>query len=575
MTAMTGGPHPLRLLLVGGYGSFGRRLARLLADDARLTLLIGGRSLARAQACCDALGATAAQRLPVQFDREQDPAPQWAQWAQWPHGVPDCVIDASGPFQAYGAAPYRLVEACIDAGVDYLDLADSADFVVGIDRLDAAARAAGVFALSGLSTFPALSAAVVRDLATGLAALDTVTAGVAPSPRVALGLSVIRAIAAYAGQPVTQWRDGQSARGWPLTDNRPFVVAPPGQVPLRRRGFSLVEVPDLRLLPAAWPRLREVWIGVGTAPLWPQRLLVVLAWLVRLRLLPSLRPLAPLLHWAKRWLRVGEHRGGMFVEVQGRDAAGAACCRAWHLLAEGDRGPFVPTLAVAAVIERLLAGRRPAAGARAATAELELADFDPWLTRLGIASGRRAHDDGGPAAGLFERLLGSAWSQLAPELRALHDGPARSRWQGRAEVERGRQPLARLLANCFRLPPAGRDQPLTVELIRDAAAERWVRSYGRQRMRSRLSAGRGADQWLLCERFGPLRFAMALVADGDRLRYVARGWRCFGLPLPSALAPRVQAQEYGADGRFHFDVRLEQRGLGLIVHYRGWLAPCD
>ena len=43
-----------------------------------------------------------------------------------------------------------------------------------------------------------------------------------------------------------------------------------------------------------------------------------LAWLVRLRLLPSLSPLAGLLHWGSRTFRWGEHRGGMFVEVEGR-----------------------------------------------------------------------------------------------------------------------------------------------------------------------------------------------------------------------------------------------------------------
>ena len=40
----------LRVLIVGGYGTFGGRLARLLADEPRLTLLIAGRSLRAASA---------------------------------------------------------------------------------------------------------------------------------------------------------------------------------------------------------------------------------------------------------------------------------------------------------------------------------------------------------------------------------------------------------------------------------------------------------------------------------------------------------------------------------------------
>ena len=42
----------IRILILGGYGNFGGRLARLLADDARLTLLIAGRSYKRAKRFC-------------------------------------------------------------------------------------------------------------------------------------------------------------------------------------------------------------------------------------------------------------------------------------------------------------------------------------------------------------------------------------------------------------------------------------------------------------------------------------------------------------------------------------------
>jgi len=46
----------VRVLILGGYGVFGGRLARLLADEARLTLVIAGRSREKASAFCVALG---------------------------------------------------------------------------------------------------------------------------------------------------------------------------------------------------------------------------------------------------------------------------------------------------------------------------------------------------------------------------------------------------------------------------------------------------------------------------------------------------------------------------------------
>ena len=62
---MTGG---MRILILGGYGVFGGRLARLLADEARLTLVIAGRSAEKARAFCAGLGGAAMAEAAV-FDR--------------------------------------------------------------------------------------------------------------------------------------------------------------------------------------------------------------------------------------------------------------------------------------------------------------------------------------------------------------------------------------------------------------------------------------------------------------------------------------------------------------------------
>ena len=40
----------LRVLVVGGYGTFGGRVVALLEDEPRLTLIVAGRSLSRARA---------------------------------------------------------------------------------------------------------------------------------------------------------------------------------------------------------------------------------------------------------------------------------------------------------------------------------------------------------------------------------------------------------------------------------------------------------------------------------------------------------------------------------------------
>jgi hypothetical protein len=80
---------------------------------------------------------------------------------------------------------------------------------------------------------------------------------------------------------------------------------------------------------------------------------------------------------------------------------------------------------------------------------------------------------------------------------------------------------------------------------------------------------------LLCERFGPLTFAMALVVDGERLLLVMRRWSVFGIPLPMWLCPRSDSYESIENGRFNFHVKISHPLTGLIVSYDGWLKPAN
>jgi Domain of unknown function (DUF4166)/Saccharopine dehydrogenase NADP binding domain len=474
---------PRKILILGGYGIFGGRLAQLLAPDARLTLFVAGRSLDKAQAFCAGLPEGAA-RSALAFDRDADVGAQLAAIA------PDLVVDASGPFQSYSGDVYRLVRASIAQGADYMDLADSSEFVAGIGAFDAEARAKGVYVLAGVSSFPVLTAAVVRNLADGLSRVEAIRAGVAPSPFARVGLNVIRAIASYAGRPVELTRDGRSVRAYGLTETMRRAVRPPGRLPLESRLFSLVDVPDLRALPPLWPGLRSIWIGAAPVPEILHRALIALAWLVRLRLLPNLTPLPPLFHRVLAKLRWGDHRGGMFVEIEGTDDAARAVRRSWHMLAEGDDGPLIPSMAIAAIVANELAGRRPTAGARAATGELELADYEAIFRPYAIYCATR--DDGALAgAPLYQRVLASAWDDLPPALRAIHSVDGALLAEGEADIERGGGRIAGFVAALFGFPKPARNAPTSVRFDEKDGVETWTRTFAGRRMRSRQWQGSG------------------------------------------------------------------------------------
>ncbi|MGY2052072.1 DUF4166 domain-containing protein [Methylobacterium sp. JK268] len=544
-----------RLLVVGGAGAFGRRLAAGLAATTAATVVIAGRDLARAQAAAAAIARDhpGSRVEALRLDAR-------AVTAETLRGLALAgVIDAAGPFQDDGT--YALARAAIGAGLPYADLADARSFVAGFSRLDAEARAAGVAALTGASSTPALSHAVLDVLTAGWARVDAVEVLLSPGNRAPRGRAVMESILSYAGRPVRVWREGgwQERPGWGLTAR----VAIPG---LGRRLASLCETPDLDLLPARFPEAREAVFRAGLE-LPVLHLGLTLASLpVRAGLLASLRPFAGLFLWAARLAQgLGSDRGAMLVRVEGRDGEGRPARATWTLIAEGGDGPVVPTLPALAVARRWLDGPPLAPGARACLGAVDLAAIEAEMARYRIRTtlGREA------APPLFARALGAAFAALPAAVREVHAGAAVL--AGRARVTRGGHPLARLAAALAGFPPAGEDVPVRVTIAPTRDGEIWTRFFAGKTFHSRLS---DADPGAVEERFGPLTFRLRLAADGAGLRLVVEGWRLGPLPLPRALAPRSEAGEsVDPEGRFRFDVPVRLPLAGLVVHYRGWLVP--
>ncbi len=553
----------LKILVIGGYGVFGSRFVELLKDEPRLKFIVAGRSISRARAQCSM--EARAELVPAEFDRDGEVE------AQVRYLEPHLVVDASGPFQAYGVDPYRVVRAALAVGAHYIDIADGREFVIGITEFDQSAKASQRFVLSGLSTCPALTCAAVRALAREVTLVERIAAGIAPSPQVALGYSVIRGVLDYAGKPVRIVRNGQQTTAPGLVDSREYTITQPGNVPLFRRRFSLVDVPDLQVLAAQWPTAGEVWFGVGTEPAWLHWILNGFAGLVHRRVLPTLKWFAPVVNRISNLARGGEHRGGMFVRVYGRDGAGGLCRRRWHLIAPGDNGPFIPAMAAAAVVRRCLAGTPPEAGARIASNELELEDFEPLFAARNITAMRFGDVPADRDRPIYHRVLQHRFDSLAAPIRELHDLHGKSVFRGRGRVERGDNPLARLAATIMRFPRPATDVPVEVELREDKRVETWVRRFGGKEFQSVQEFGRGRYDGLIVERFGPMSFGLALVEEDGNLYYLVRRWDIFGVAMPRWALPEVVAFEHTARERFNFSVRVSLPLIGLVIAYRGWL----
>ena len=137
------------------------------------------------------------------------------------------------PLGRFRAARCDLAEAAIEAGIHYIDLADARDFVARIPALDARAKAANVAVLTGASSTPALSNAMLRDLTAGWQSIDRIWVSIVPGNRAPRGRSVIDAILSWTGEPVRVFDDGrwQLQTGW--SGDRKVSLGKPRSPPLR------------------------------------------------------------------------------------------------------------------------------------------------------------------------------------------------------------------------------------------------------------------------------------------------------------------------------------------------------
>ena len=543
------------VLIIGGYGVFGGRLARLLGMLPEVRVLVAGRSLPAAQRFCKRHGGE-----PLRFDRNGDLAAQLAA------SKPDTVVDAAGPFQLYGREPYRLARAALAAGAHYLDLADDAAFVAGISSLDAEAKLAGRTALSGVSSVPAISSAVIERFRRGLNRIEHIETVILPGNRAPRGLSVVHAIAVQAGHPLKLWRGGawQTVPGW--SGLTAYQLAAAGRS-LEVRDASFIGAPDLLLFPARYGArtvLFRAGLELGVLHLG----LSLLAWLPRLRLLRSLAPLAPVLRALAALLQpFGEDRGGMEVTVIGENSAQRSERRQWTLIVEAGDGPFIPALPAFCWLHHQLGGSAPKPGARACIGELSLEQLAVGFGYLKVVSEQIFT----PEPSLFETALGADWPRLAEPLRELHGAFRTAEYAGEASVENGRNPLARFARWMMRLPVAATGVPVRVNLNGSAMQEHWLRRFGNASFESTLRWD--AARQRITETFGLMRFELGLHVEGSSLRWpVTRGWLC-GVPLPRFLLPISDSREDVDDeGRFRFDVSIHLRGIGLVARYRGWLV---
>jgi hypothetical protein len=285
------------------------------------------------------------------------------------------VIHCAGPFQGQD---YRVALASLACHAHYVDLADGRDFVTGfVEAVDAAAKTAGCVAITGASTLPALSTAVVDSLRQSFESLRSIDIVIAPGQHSPRGPATVAAVLSYAGHPFRWWegREWRTVYGWQELTRAQFSFGV--------RLAAACDVPDLELLPTRYPGVETVTFRAALEVPIQHLALWMIAACRRMGLaLPAAR-------WGLAfdrvgtWLnRFGSDTGGMTVRVVGTTAEGKTDRLIWEIVAEANDGPEIPCMAAVLVANKLRREDAWVPGAKLCVGLLELSElekeFNSW-----------------------------------------------------------------------------------------------------------------------------------------------------------------------------------------------------
>lgn len=355
-----------KVLILGGYGNFGKRIASALVK-AEVPVIIAGRDRNKAEALSAELGPWAEI---ASFDANQQLAEQLKALQ------PCAVINTCGPFQT---TDYRIAQACIKHGVHYIDLADGRDFVTGISTLDAQAKEKQVSIISGASTVPGLSSAVLEHYKDEFSTIDSLRFGISPGQKAERGLATTQGILTYVGKPLKPFAGNANAYGWQNLYRQEYPE-------LGKRWMANCDIPDLDVLPPHYG-IASIQFSAGLELGFMHLGLWALSWLVRLGIPLDLPKHAATLLALSNWFdRFGTADGGMHVIMRGKNKESALHERCWFIIAKDGYGPHIPTIPAIVLAKKIARGESLKTGAYPCVAMVTLEEYMQELQGMPITT---------------------------------------------------------------------------------------------------------------------------------------------------------------------------------------------
>lgn len=331
------------IMILGGYGNFGKRIARALVKK-NVPIIINGRNEAKAKELSNELGKLA---IYCAFDANSELDAKLKEFK------PCALINTCGPFQN---SDYKIAEICISNKVNYIDLADGREFVCDIVELDSKAKKAKVSIISGASTVPTLSSAIVEAFKHEFTQINEMVFGIAPGQGAERGLATTEGILSYVGRPLKPFAGNEKAFGWQDIYAQKYPE-------LGFRFMANCDIPDLDLLPANYG-IKSIKFSAGLELPILHFGLWALSYLVRWGLPLKLDKFAkPMLKIADYLNPLGSNDGGMHIILRGIGKALEPKEIKWFIVAKNGDGPQIPTIPAIVLAHRFAVGKTLQSGA--------------------------------------------------------------------------------------------------------------------------------------------------------------------------------------------------------------------
>ena len=233
-----------RILIIGGTGRIGGTVARDIAQYTEANITITGRTAI-------ASGRDAIYRVSTLdlADRSQ---------LREAIAAHDLAIHCAGPFRYRDR---RVLETCIEHGVNYIDVGDDPEFCRQALALKEEAIAAGVTAIVSTGVFPGISNSMVRQAVENLDSAETIHLSYVVAGSGGAGVTVMRTTFLELQHSFDAWIDGKWQSVKPYSD-REMVEFPD---PYGRAGVYWFQTIEAATLPLTFP-VKTVVTKFGSVP---------------------------------------------------------------------------------------------------------------------------------------------------------------------------------------------------------------------------------------------------------------------------------------------------------------------